>query len=386
MARLFLVLISPALLAACGGGSGNNSANPDGAPAADGGSNPDGVSLPRPIAIGSGYNVGVTVDPAGTAYIAWVGPESTVTSLQFCRLPRGGTACDAKGVIATEGTSLSRPFVVVDGMIVQVVSYRYGLTGGAFAAVFLFTSNDGGRTFDSGRRVGTAPFSAAALGPGRAVSLVTHAYHNGMVYQAVPLEPGAAAAATEAVLSTTHPYSGAVGLDGTTPVVAFASGSGDAQLRSYLGTGDQNTADSWSPPRDIGKGDRMHLAGGSKGLFLLAQGAAGLEVRRYGAGVFGSAVQIPNGTGELAHAHMVQDATGRLHVLWPRIEADGIYLNHAVSDTGTVWQTGLVTVDDGFEGVRMALAPDQVGIAVWGTSAASASSSSIHAVAVRASP
>jgi hypothetical protein len=271
-------------------------------------------------------------------------------------------------------------------MSVQVVSYRYGLTGAAFSAVFLFTSNDGGRIFDSGRRVGTVPFSAAALGPGRTVSLVTHAYMNGMVYQAVPLEPGAAAATTEAVLSTTHPYSGAVGLDGTTPVVAFASGAGDAQLRSYLGTGDRNTADSWSPARDIGKGDRMHLAGGARGLFLLAQGAAGLEVRRYAAGIFGSATQIPNGTGELAQAHMVQDATGRLHVLWPRIEADGVYLNQAVSDTGMVWQTGPVTVDEGFEGVRMALAPDQVGIAVWGTSAGSAASSSVHALAVRASP
>jgi hypothetical protein len=168
-------------------------------------------------------------------------------------------------------------------------------------------------------------------------------------------------------------------------VVAFASGSGEAQLRSYLGMGDHNTAASWSPARDIGQGDRMHLAGGPKGLFLLAQGAAGLEVRRYGGGVFGPAVQIPNGTGELAHAHMVQDATGRLHVLWPRIEGSGVYLNHAESDTGTAWQTSLVTMDEVFDGVRMALAPDQVGIAVWGTSA-SASSSAIHVLPVRASP
>ena len=382
--RLLLILLSSVLLAACGGGS-SNATSPDGAAALDdGGSNADGVSLPRPIAVGSGYNAGVAVDPAGTAYIAWVGPERDVTSLQFCRLPRGGTACDAKLVIATEGTSLSRPFVVVEGMTVQVLSYRYGLTGGDFASVFLFTSNDGGRSFDAGRRVGTVPFTAAALGPGRTVSLTTHAYQNGTVYQAVPLDPGAPAAAAEAMLSATHPYSGAVGLEGTTPVVAFATGSGDAQVRSYLGTGDRNSAASWSPARDIGKGDRMHLAGGSRGLFLLAQGSAGLEVRRYGGEVFGAAVPIPNGTGELAHAHLVQDATGRLHVLWPRIEASGVYLNHAVSDNGTVWQTGLVTVDDGFDGVRMALAPDQVGVAVWATSASAAGS--IHAVAVRASP
>ena len=379
-----MILLSPLLLAACGSSSPSKAATSDGAAALDGGSNSDGVSLPQAIAVGSGNNPGVTVDPAGTAYIAWVGPENTVTTLQFCRLPRGATACDAKGVIAAEGTSLSRPFLVVEGMTVQVLSYRYGLTSGAFSAVFLFTSSDGGRNFDAGRRVGTAPFSAAALGPGRTVSLTTHAYQNGLVYQAVPLDPGAPAAATEAVLSTTHLYSGAVGLEGTTPVVAFASGSGDAQLRSYLGAGDHNAAASWSPERDIGQGDRMHLAGGPRGLFLLAQGSVGLEVRKYGAGVFGAATQIPNGTGELAQAHMVQDTTGRLHVLWPRIEASGIYLNHAQSDTGTAWQTGVVTVDEAFDGVRMALAPDRVGIAVWATAAASASS--VHALAVRASP
>jgi hypothetical protein len=384
MARLLVFLLSPALLAACGGGSQNNPATPDGGVALDGGSNPDGASLPRPIAVGSGYNAGVTVDPAGTAYIAWVGPESNVTTLQFCRLPRGATACDARGMIAAEGTSLSRPFLVVEGMTVQVLSYRYGLTGADFSSVFLFTSSDGGRTFGAGRRVGTAPFTAAALGPGRTISLTTHAYQEGMVYQAVPLDPGAPAATTEAVLSTTHPYSGAVGLEGTTPVVAFASGSGDAQVRSYLGTGDQNVAASWSPAREIGKGDRMHLAGGSKGLFLLAQGSAGLEVRRYAGGAFGAATQIPNGTGELAQAHMVQDATGRLHVLWPRIEASGVFLNRAASDTGMAWQTGLVTMDEAFDGVRIALAPDQVGVAVWSTSASAAAS--VHVVAVGASP
>lgn len=383
MARFLVILLSPVLLVACGGGSGNTSPTPDGGAPRDSGANPDGAPLPRPVTLGPGSNAGVTVDSTGTAYIAWVGPEPNVTTLQFCRLPRGASGCDARGPIATEGTSLSRPFLVVEGMTVKVLSYRYGLSGNAFSAVFVFTSTDGGRTFDAGRRVGTVPFTAAALGPGRTVSLTTHAYMNGTVYQAVPLDGTAPAATTEAVLSTTHPYSGAVGLEGTAPVVVFATGAGDAQLRSYGGTGDHNAASSWAPARDIGKGDRMHLAGGVKGLFLLAQGAAGLEVRKYGGGVFGPSVSIPNGTGELAQAHMFQDATGRLHVLWPRIEASGVYLHQAVSDTGMVWQTGVLTTDEGFEGVRLALAPDQIGVAVWGTGP---TSPSIHAVAVRASP
>ncbi len=383
MDRHLVILLSSALLVACRDGTDNvltmDAASRDDGPGAD------VAPLARPIAIGSGYNAGVAVDSTGAAYIGWVGPEPDVTSLQFCRLPRGAAVCDIKGVIAAQGTSLSRPFLVVEGTRVQVLSYRYGLVSGRFSSVFLFTSADGGRNFDSGRRVGTAPFTAAVLGPGRAVSLTTHAYHEGTVYQAVPLDANAPPATTEAVLSTTHPYTGAVGLDGTTPVVAYASGSGDAQLRSYLGTGDPNFEMSWSSARDIGRGDRMHLAGGPRGLFLLAQGANGLEVRWYRGGVFGPAVAIPNGTGELAQAHMVEDSTGRLHVLWPRIEASGFYLHHAASDGGMVWQTGIVTTDEGFDGVRMALAPDQIGVAVWGTAASSATSS-IHAVALRLAP
>jgi hypothetical protein len=384
--RLFTILLSSALLAACGDSKKNTGT--DGAAPLDGSSSPDGAdaaALPTPIALGMGYNADLAVDSAGTAYIAWVGPESNETSLQFCRLPRGATTCDVRVAITAEGTSLSRPFVVVQGMSVQVLSYRYAVSGEAFTAVFLFSSSNGGASFDAGRRVGTAPFTAAALGPGRMVSLVTHANTTGMLYQAVPLDGSAAAATTAAVLSTTHLYSGAVGLDGTTPVAAFATGAGEAQVRSYLGTGDPNTAASWSPARDIGKADRMHLAGGTRGLFLLAQGAAGLEVRQYDAAAgFGTATSIPDGTGEYAHAHMIQDATGRLHVLWPRIEGTGFFLYHARSGDGVAWQTVALTKDEGFDGVRVALAADQIGLAVWTT--APAGTRTVHAVAVRGAP
>jgi hypothetical protein len=341
----------------------------------------DGPGRPMPFALGAGYNPGLAVDPAGTAYVAWVGPESGTTTLQFCRLPRGARACDVRAAIAAEGTSLSRPFVAVDGATVRVLSHRYGLPGGMSSANFLFTSTDGGRTFGAGRVVGSTPFTAAAQGPDGTVSLTTHAYHNGTAYQSVPLGDGPAAMG-EAILSTTHPYSGAIGfLEGGVPVVAYANGGGDAQVRRYLGTGDRNGAASWSPAQDIGKGERMHLAGGPKGLFLLAQAPAplNLHVRRWDGSTFAPGVALPNGTGELAQTHLVQDAGGRLHVFWPRIEADGIHLYRATSEDGQAWQHGILTSDVGFVGVRAALAADRAGLAVWGTSA-STGASMVHAV------
>src|SRR4051794_12396345 len=76
-----------------------------------------------PITIGDGYLAGVTVDDAGTAHIAWLGNEFDPNTLHYCRLPRGATACAVTTQIAADGNSGSRPFVVVDGNIVQVVNY-----------------------------------------------------------------------------------------------------------------------------------------------------------------------------------------------------------------------------------------------------------------------
>ena len=381
-----------ALAGACsdGGTASTTDAANDGGPDGGVGDAASGAETatdgPAPVRLGNGYNPGLALDPAGTGYIAWVGPENTVTTLNFCRLPRNAQACDAKSTIAAPGTSLSRPFVVVSGPSVQVLSYRYGLEGADFSGVFLFTSADGGQTFDQGRRVGTAPFVNAALGADGSVSLTTHAYHHGLVYQAVSLAAAAPAVTAEAVLSTTHPYVGTVGFDGMVPLVVYANGGGDAQFRRYLGMGERNEATSWSAPQDIGKADRMHLASGPKGLVMLSQGAVGLELRRFEGGTFTAGTPVPGGTGELAHAHLVQDAVGRLYVLWPRIEASGVYLHHAVSDdAGGTWRSRILTGDPGFNDVRAAVAPDQIGLVVWG-SAGSAATSQISATPLARTP
>ena len=83
-----------------------------------------------PVTIGTGHKPGVAVDAAGTAYLAWYGDEASVSSLQFCRLPRGASSCAHRGQIATPGTSLSRPFVTVSGSRVRIVQHRYGFSPG----------------------------------------------------------------------------------------------------------------------------------------------------------------------------------------------------------------------------------------------------------------
>jgi hypothetical protein len=321
-----------------------------------------------PLTIGTGHKPGVAVDAAGTAYIAWFGPESTTTSLNFCRLPRGASACDVTTTIAAPGTTLSRPFVTVDGALVRVVSYRYGLTGARFDQIWEFTSADGGATFDAGHPVGIAPFDEAVRGPGDTLTVATNAESTGLAVQNVPLD-GTDAGATEAILSADHPYNGTVGLAGPAMVAVFADASGNAQVRTSGGV--LNDAATWTPPVDLGYADYPRLAGGPSGLFLLSGTPANaLTVRKFDGTTFNAGAKIAD-IADDAQAHLTEDPAGRLHAVFAHNTAAGLELGYATSDNGTSWKSGpLLTQTDAtqsFGALRAATAPDHIGVAAWET-------------------
>jgi len=321
-----------------------------------------------PLTIGTGHKPGVAVDAAGTAYIAWFGPESTTTSLNFCRLPRGAGACDVTTTIAAPGTTLSRPFVTVDGALVRVVSYRYGLTGARFDQIWEFTSADGGATFDAGHPVGIAPFDEAVRGPGDTLTVATNAESTGLAVQNVPLD-GTDAGATEAILSADHPYNGTVGLAGPAMVAVFADASGNAQVRTSGGV--LNDAATWTPPVDVGYADYPRLAGGPSGLFLLSGTPANaLTVRKFDGTTFNAGAKLAD-IADDAQAHLTEDPAGRLHAVFAHNTAAGLELGYATSDNGTSWKSGpLLTQTDttqSFGALRAATAPDHIGVAAWET-------------------
>ena len=148
---------------------------------------PASAHAQAPVPLGNGTQPAVTVDGAGTAYIAWISRSADPTTLHFCRLPRGATVCAVNRQIPVPGTSLTRPFVAVDGGTIRVLSYRYGLTPGRFDAVYMLTSTDGGATFDGGSQIGTLPFSDAVRSPGDRISMIVD---NSAAFQQAPLAPG----------------------------------------------------------------------------------------------------------------------------------------------------------------------------------------------------
>ena len=335
---------------------------------------PAAARAATPLTIGNGHKPGVAVDAAGTAYIAWNGPESGATTLQFCRLPRGATACAHRGQIAAPNSSLSRPFVTVSGSTVRIAQYRYPLTGAIPARVWAFESTDRGDNFGAGEEIGVIPFDEAVQGPGDTISAATNANSEGLVFQNMPLG-GGSAGTTRAVLSGDHPYNGSVGLvNATTPLTVFSAGDSQSQFRRYDGSDSLNDASNWTPATDIGYADYPRLAGGPSGLFLLAGTASGgLEVRRYDGTTFGPAVAL-TASGNDAEDHITQDAAGRLHAVFPQGRADGLHLIHATSDDGTSWRSGttLIQATGGIGQLRAAVAPDHVGVAAWQTGTSTA--------------
>ena len=326
---------------------------------------PHAAAQTVPVTVGEGHKPGVAVDPAGTAYLAWYGPEAGDTTLRFCRLARGATACAGQAVLPTTGSSLSRPFVSVAGARVTVLQHRYGAAGGAFNQVLLYTSVNGGDSFDGGAVAGFVPFDEAVVGPGDTATVATNAFQEGGVVQNMPLAGGSAGEARAAIFPD-RPYNGTVGLDGETPVAVFATGAGDAAFRRF-GAGAINDAGAWGAPVGIGYADYPRLAGGRSGLFLLAGTAAGgIEVRRWNGSTFAEPVSLAT-SGDDAQASFSQDPGGRLHAVWPRFDTDGIHLVHAVSDDGRSWDSGSLVVQpsDLEAQTRVAAAADHIGVVAW---------------------
>lgn len=326
-----------------------------------------------PFVLGTGELPDVAVDGAGVAYIAWNGTE-TGDPAHFCRLPRGAVACDVSLTLplptAIAG-SVTRPVVHVSGSRVIVLHYFYGEYNGLAA----YQSDDRGATFQQARRAGALAPYGSAFGPGDTVSVVTSANGAGMLFQNLPLV-GATQTAF-ANLDTTRPYNGAVGLDGATPVVIAMNAASVGIVRRYV-AGDVNNAPSWSAPVDVGYLDYPVLAGGPLGLWVLAGDESGsMFVRRFDGTNFGPRVTI--GPGDASEASLYQDAGGRMHAVYPRLDASGYHAMHAVSDDGLSWRVGELEVRTSDEQgtMRVSMAADHVGVAVWKVAGPSIVASSV---------
>jgi hypothetical protein len=323
-----------------------------------------GVASAAPFSIGSGTNPNVAVDAEGVAYVAYNGLEAG-SPVHFCRLPRGASACEVALTLPfPAGTdSSSRPIVVVAGPRVTILQHRYGQS----QAIQAWLSVDGGVTFPSqGVPGGDVGNVESVTGPGDTVTVVSSADSRGALLQNVPLD-GSAPAGFATLYNGSRVYNGTVGLVGSTPLALFADLNSQGAFRRYTGTGDINNAASWTASTDVGFVSYPRLAGGPSGLFLISGDENfGLFVRRFDGTNFGARVPVTD-SGDASEMFMTQDPAGRLQAVWSSNQADGFHVVHAVSDDGVNWQSGTVSVqtDDEPGSMRIAAAPDHVGVAAW---------------------
>src|SRR3954453_969121 len=330
-----------------------------------------GAAVGEPIVIGAnGDSANVSVDAAGTAYITYneKSPTGEHSTLMFCRLPRGAGACAPLTPVPTPGISesLTPSLAFANGTTIRIVNYRYGMPSGPFAQLLLFTSTDGGSTWDGGVQVGTVAPWDFAFGPGNTVSVIDNATSCGSCFQNVSLDGTLATGpASLSGPGGAYPYQGTIALlDDATPMAVVQAGNSDAVLWRYSGAGDVNATASWTGPAPIGNLDYPHLASGPSGMFLISRDpAAGeaLQARRFDGTTFGAPAAVGANT---RPDDVVQDGSGRLHVIGGKFGSGptGVALFYASSDNGVQWDIDEI----GFPGLpgdmRLAVAPDHFGV------------------------
>lgn len=318
-----------------------------------------------PVTIGEGAKPALTIDAAGTAYIAWYGTGSQ-SALHFCRLARGAQTCAGAPTIvtpgATNGTSLSQPFVSVTGLTVRVVQHRYGYGEGAWERAMLFSSSNAGDSWDAGVPIATGPtsrFEAGVLDTGTRFLAVL----NGGGFRSMPLTPGEIAGPVFNPLPGLSFSASLAELpSGGTLAIAWRDGMGTAFTVSP--TGAHTVPSAWGPQVSLGTLWDLRMASTRYGPVLLSRDTDidyhGVFARRWNGTGFDPPVWL--GRGRTASGDLFADAGGRLHAVFPDVGE----IVHAVSDDGASWSTGILLRESG-EGVRVAAAADHIGVAVWVT-------------------
>ena len=260
------------------------------------------------ITLGDGEYPRVLVDAAGTGQIAYTtAPNGAPSVLHDCVLLRGQIGCSANsGLIPPEGGPSQYnidddgPTPLVIGNELLMLDHRYpnaetlpdGSTG---YPTFLWTSEDGGRTFTGPGIVGNLAVSGNAItfgGSAPKLGWITDTMTGGTIFQSTA--PGAYTS-TRLNLGDQGPdeaYDGRLALDGNNPVAEFQDLNDHIYIREYNGVGDINSSSSWSVAEINGQG-YSRIVSGPSGVWLLYQKTFGgpLFVQRIVHGqVSGSAV------------------------------------------------------------------------------------------------
>lgn len=341
-------------------------------------------TAPPPVELSAnGERPDVIVDAAGTAHIVWNepvadGPDVTV----YCRLPRTAKACEVtQRLVPPGGDALADdadgPEVSAVNDQVTILSHRYpqeipkpdGNASDADTTLYLWTSDDGGRTFVGPGIVGTATIGgeAKAFGPGEnpSIGTVTGVATGGIRFTGLTSGRYVPQAADLAVGNFADGRL-AVGPNGL-PTVAYHDLGSTSFVRSWSGSGDPNDPATWGEPQSF-PGLQPEIAFAAGRLVAVDQkpdGSGDLELRDLASGLTRT---ISTG-GAGARAVPVGHADGTVSVVWQGAEdgVRGLWQRDRIGPTGTI--RGIPTLLSTEEGAFLSVdsADDGGGVAVRDT-------------------
>lgn len=285
----------------------------------------------RVIKLGDGAYPHVLVDAAGTGQIAYTTvPEQAPSVLRDCVLMRGQTGCAANAGLVPPtahpafSTDDDGPFPLAVGNELLMVDHRYPddqtlPDGSSGYPTFLWTSEDGGRTFTGPGVIGNLAVSGNAIvwgGLNPHIAWITDTMTGGTFLQSAPAGQYTSPRLNLGDSGPEQAVDGRLALDGTLPVAEFQDLSSHIFIREYNGTGDIYDSASWSRAQINGQG-YSQLVGGRSGVWLLYESSAGtLLVQRIVHGVPSGASHRVLGKSQFSHAGytITEDASGRLTV------------------------------------------------------------------------
>jgi hypothetical protein len=299
-----------------------------------------GAEVLNPFTAGTGAHPDVAVDSSGIGHVVW--DESVPGAddpLHYCQVPAGGSACAIQITLHPPEEAVGRSSYVFapSPSTVYVVSFR--CCGHPQEGNWLFTSTDGGHTFDSGTNIGDVDFEyGAQLGPGNTVSGAAKA-----TFQNMPVSgPG------PADMASLDPgflvlYAGFGVFNNSTPVLVQSDGDHLVFWR-YSGSRNMNAASSWVGPTALDKpGADLSGAGGGQGMaFVYVGGPSGgphmILARKFDGANFGPATQISESGDTIFPAIGAESAGGRFDAVWIDNSAQPNEIRFASStDGGGTW-------------------------------------------------
>ena len=338
---------------------------------------------------GNGAKPRVAVDAAGNGHFTYSDSSGATSVFHYCRVPLGGTACSA--------TTSRTP----DPSNVQNLEGGYAfLPGGArvlllearcctvYAQKWLYSSANGGTTFDAGVSPGFRNDNGAHIGggavyappgalgrPAESIATIADLQTVGLSFQVTGTTANPAFQ-EGFLMSSGNSYDGSLGREGNNLVAVWSTlGPENVLWRRWNGAGNVNDPAQWTPAALVGPTNidaNVSVASGPSGIYVAyntgALSARTFVVRRFTGSGWGAPIAVSE-TGTPVFGELHQDPSGRLHFAWQ--DSNGALRYRYARTTANSSFTNPQTLsgprsDHNFAGLKLASNAAGRGFVTWG--------------------